>query len=498
MELIRRIVIAGGDAVASSVAAAIATSLRGQPTQVIVVEPGPVPPGASSTLPLTSTFHHHLGLGPAELLRSTNASFKLGFDYTNWLRSGRNFIHPFGSHGTVLRLVPFHHYYLKYRQLGETTAYGAYSLAESAAREGRFSLPQSDPRSILSTFANGIHVDTAQYAEWMRSLATKLGVSFVRGEVAGARQSAESGCLEALLLDDGSIVEGDLFIDCTGDQGRLIEGVLNRRRVDWSEYLPCDSVTAFSAGSLPDMPPLTFVVGKNQGWLRRIPMRDRNDYEFFYCSAFHGDKQVHDSFASDLGRNLLGEPRSRRFASGCREDFWFRNCVAIGRSAGIMEPLEVSALSLAQSAVLRLLRLFPSRDCDAVIAEEYNRQTRQEYSNLLDFVCLAYHSAGRGDSDFWRHVKTLAMPDTLRERLELFTSHGRLVWKDHELLPKEYWVSAFLGFGHLPESYDPLADVPSEGHVVEWLARIRGAVAEAMRQMPAHGDFLETMLSDRS
>lgn len=493
MDLIRNIVIAGGDSIAPVVSAAIANSLRGQNVAITVVEPKQIPNGAHSTLPLTSNFHRHLGLAPEELIRNTNASFKLGVDYTDWVRSGRNFLHPFGAHGTILRLVPFHHYYVKQRLAGNGTEFGAYSLAESAARGGRFCLPDSDPNSILSTYACGIHVDSARYASWLRSYATDCGVTFVSGELAGAEQDSENGYLQALALTDGRQIEGDLFIDCSGDDARLMGEVLGQRYLDWSRYLPADSALGVSVGDLPDLPPMTFVVGKRQGWLRRIPMQDRSDYELYFSSSFQQVEQAHDELRQLLGRPLLGEPRARSFSNGRREQFWYRNCVAIGRSAGFIEPLEISGLSLVQSAVLRLMGMFPDRRCHPAMAEEYNRQTKQEYANLLDFVCLFYHSAGRYDSEFWNHAKSLEIPDSLRERLELFTSSGRVLWNEHELLPKEYWVSAFLGLEQVPRSYDPLADVPSEHHVIEWLARMREAVSDAAGKMPVHSEYLEKL-----
>lgn len=493
MDLIRKVVIAGGDSIAPVVSAAIANSLRGQSVAITVVEPEQKPTGAHSTLPLTSTFHHHLGLSPEDLIQNTNASFKLGVDYTDWVRSGRNFLHPFGAHGTILRLVPFHHYYMKQRLAGDETEFGAYSLAESAARDGRFCLPDTDPNSILSTFACGIHVDSASYAAWLRSYASDRGVTFVSGELAGANQDSENGNLRALVLADGRQIEGDLFIDCSGDDARLIGKVLGQRYDEWSRYLPADSAIGLSVGDLPDLPPITFVVGKRQGWLRRIPMRDRSDYELYFSSNYQEVEQANDGLRKLLGRPILGEQRTWRFRNGRRERFWFRNCIAIGRSAGFMEPLEISGLSLAQSAVIRLMGMFPDRRCHPAMAREYNRQTGQEYANLLDFLCLFYHSAGSCDSEFWNQVRSLEIPDSLRERLELFTSHGRVVWNEHELLPKEYWVSAFLGLGHVPKSYDPLSDVPSEHHVLEWLARMREAVQQATSKMPSHGEFLEKL-----
>jgi tryptophan halogenase len=490
MDPIKRIVIVGGDIVAPMVAAAIANSLRGQDIRMTLVAGPPETAGSHSSLPEAAAFHRYLNIETRELLRKTNATFKLGTDYTNWPETGHHFVLPYGGVGTGLRLVPFHHYFVKKRMAGDSTPFSSYSLAATAANMGRFTLPSADPKSILSTLSCGLHVDAGQYASLFRDYASHCGVRFVDGDVAEVETRDTDGFIQALMTTGGSHIEGDLFIDCSGDRALLIGDALGQHYADWSEFLPCDSSLTVSVPDVPDLTPLTFVVAKSMGWSRRIPMRERSDYTFYYNSSFLGDAEAEASLRRDLGRATIGRARVRRFTSGRRRRFWFKNCVAIGRSAGFIEPLEISNLHLAQNAVLRLMGLFPERSCDSALAGEYNRIIGLEYDNIRDFISLFYASVNRSDTPFWNHCRSLAKPDSLLYRLDLFKSHGRLAWYEEEVFSKDYWVSALIGLECFPGGYYPLADVPRDAVVDDWLEKIRDSIRDAVEHMPTHEQFI--------
>ena len=495
MKLVKKIVIVGGDTVAPMVAAAIANSLRGQEVSITIVDGPAVSRSAHSTLPQTVTFHSHLGVSHRDLLRQTNATFKLGLDYTDWVQPDHIFLHPYGDTGVSLRLVPFHHYFIKKRQAGDLTEFSTYSLAAAAAKIGNFTLPVKEQDSILSTFAYGLHVDAGQYAAFFRDYARGCGVVTVDGGIANFVRRPADGFIASVTLKDGSRIDGDLFVDCSGDRAVLIDGVLDQKYADWSCYIPCDRSLVLSAADVPELSPLTFMVRKKVGWLRRIPMRDRSDYELFYSSQLTSDDDAEASLRRDLGRTTVGETLTNRFVNGRRESFWHKNCIAIGRSAGFIEPLESSNLYLAQSAVLRLMSLFPDRSCDPIIATEYNRLLGLEYDQIRDFVSLFYTSARHEVSEFWNQCQFLKIPDSLTYRLNLFKSHGRLAWYEEETFPKEYWVSALLGLGKTPSGYDPLADVPDGLFLDKSFEKMRSAIQEAARQMPSHQAFIENSLS---
>jgi tryptophan halogenase len=495
MDRIRNIVIAGGDAAAPMVAAALANSLRGQAVSITVVGDDRAPQDACSTLPQTASFHGYMGIPPADLLRVTSATFKLGADYVDWPRPEERLVHPYATHGTPLRLVPFHHYYLKRLRSGDTTPIGAYSLGETAAREGRFTLPAQSPDSILSTFSHGFHIDRGAYATLFRTCAERDGVRFVRGAVTDVSLRADSGFIDAVRTDDGGRVEGDLFIDCTGDRARLIGEALGQGRDDWSPYLPSNRRVALTVAGAPDLPPLTSVVRRRFGWSRRIPLRDRSEYTYFFNSDLIDGERVEQLLLRALRREPLAPARHDELSPGVRPKPWHRNCVAIGRAAACIEPLCVSETTLSQSAVLRLSSLFPDRGCDPYLAREFNRRAALEYANTLDFTSLFFTSIPPEDSPFSALCERLEQPESLRYRLDLFRSRGRLTWYDEETFPREQWVSALIGLGHVPDSWDPLAEIPDEARVEEWLAKMRAAVRHAADEMPAHETFIGDLLA---
>lgn len=495
MEPVKKIVIAGGDVVAPMVAAAIAISLYGQEVSVMLIDRSAGSRSAHSTLPQTVKFHSYLDIDYRDLLRQTNATFKLGLDYTDWAQPDHIFFHPYGGTGATLRLVPFRHYFLRKRQAGDLTDFSAYSLAAAAAKTGKFTMPVKDRDSFLSTFAYGLHVDAGQYAAFFRDYARRCGVVTVKKDIADITLRPADGFIDSITLDDGSRINGDLFIDCSGDHALLIGGALDQKYIDWSHYMPCDRSLNLSVTDVPDHSPITFMVRKKMGWLRRIPMRDRSNYEFFYSSQLIGDDEAEASLRRDLGLTAVGVPFTNRFINGRRESFWHKNCIAIGRSAGFIEPLESSNLHLAQSAVLRLTSLFPDRACDPVIAAEYNRLLGLEYDNIRDFVSLFYTSARYEGSEFWNHCQSLKIPESLSYRLNLFKSHGRLAWYEEETFSKESWVSALLGLGKIPRGYDPLADVLDQRFLDSRLENMRSTIQETARRMPSHEAFIENSLS---
>ena len=492
---IEKIVVAGGDDVAPMVAAALALSLGGQDVTITVVESGHGSGAAGSSLPQSATFHAFLGISPADLVKQAGATFKLGADYTDWPRPDHHFVHPYAEHGTLLRLVPFHHYWVRQRHAGDPTPIGAYSLGESAAREGRFALPEPAADSIRSTYRHGFHVDRGAYARVMRTQAQRAGVRFVPGTIDGVALCSDTGFIQAVTTDEGQRLEGDLFIDCTGERARLIGEALGQTVDDRSDGLPCDGCVALSVRDVPELSPLTSVVRKRFGWSRRIPLQDRSEYQYYYNRSLIDGAAVENLLRQAVGRESAGPVRHERLRNGWRRRPWFRNCVAIGRSGGYLEPLCISGLTLAASATLRLLGLFPDRACDTFLARQYNRLAALEHANALDVTSVFYASVEPDESPFSGLCADLSHPESARERLRLFRSHGRVIWNDEESFSRTYWASAMLGLGHLPDSWDPLADVPAAAHTEEWLEKMRSAVRDATDEMPSHEAFIESLLA---
>lgn len=492
-ELLQHIVIVGGDSYAPAVAAFVANSLRGTAAKITLIDDMSGHSGAASTLSNTTDFYKLLRFKERSLITGTGSTFKLGTEHSGWLRDDRRFIQSFGEHGTPIRLLPFYQYVLKHRLAEDSKNFDDYSVASTAILSGRFAYPSADPGSLLATIKYGLQIDTQRFAHAMLKYAIATDVEHIASTTRSATVHADSGFIESVTLEDGTVIDGDFFIDCTGERALLIGNALGVDYQSWSDILPCDRCVSVSIKDVHDVSPITRVVAKKNGWSRRIQLIERADFQFFYNGATLSDKDAAVQLFRDAGADASGQPEHREIRSGRRESFWRGNCIAIGRSAGNFESLEVSATSRAHSAVSRLMALWPHADCDPVIASEYNRLTSLEYERARDFVALFYALSDRVDSDFWRHCGSLQAPKTLENRLSLFRSRGRLSWDAEDIFSRDNWVSALLGLNCLPRNHDPLVDIADPELVDQFMDEIRQAVRATVDDMPRHDVFLKNL-----
>jgi tryptophan halogenase len=299
------------------------------------------------------------------------------------------------------------------------------------------------------------------------------------------------GFIEKLTLDNGKTVEADFFIDCSGFRGVLIEQTLKAGYENWSEWLPCDRALAVQCENIEAITPYTRCTARDAGWQWRIPLQHRIGNGYVYSSAHISDEAATQSLMAHLDAAPLTDPKPLRFVTGRRRKIWNRNCLALGLAAGFMEPLESTSLHLVQTGITRLLSFFPDRDFDPAVIDEYNRQAALETERIRDFLVLHYNATRRDDTPFWDHCRTMAIPDSLRHKIELFRSHGRLITARDELFQDASWLAVFLGQGITPQRHDPLADAFDAGKVRESLASMRHAIKQTVERMPMHRAFID-------
>jgi len=493
--LIRTVVVAGGGSAGWMSAAALANALRGS-AQVIVVESeeiGIVGVG-EATIPPIKLFNQSLGIDERDFIRATQGSYKLGIAFAGWTREGADYFHPFGQFGVEFDASPLHHYWLKLRAAGDQAPLEAYSMAAAMARRGRFERPSRDPRRIQSTFDYAYHFDASLYARFLRSYAEARGATRLEGKIANVAMDAR-GRIAALRLEDGRTVEGDLFIDCTGFRGLLIEGALGAGYENWSHWLPADRAVAAPCahGDAGNYPPFTRATARKAGWQWRIPLQHRVGNGLVYASRYLGDDEARAILLANLEGEALAEPRLLSFVTGRRRTFWSANCIAVGLASGFMEPLESTSIHLIQTAIMRLLALFPDADFDPALAAEYNRATAEEYERIRDFLILHYHANGR-DEPLWRDCRRMAIPETLAYRIEQFRRTGRLVSTGQELFQNPNWLAVLVGQDVIPERYDALADMRGVD-AAHYMGSIRRTIAEASEALPRHADFIRALTS---
>ena len=489
----RRLVVVGGGSAGWMTAAALTRMLDPRAFDVTLIESeeiGTVGVG-EATIPDMLNFNRMLGIPEAEFVRETDATFKLGIEFRGWGREGERYFHPFGDHGADMEGIDFHQYWLRLMQAGRTERLEDYSICAMAAYKDKFALPAQDPRSPASRIRYAYHFDASRYAAYLRRYAEARGAARIEGKVAHVRQDARDGLITGIRLEDGREVLGDFFFDCTGFRALLHEGTLGEPYDDWNHWLPCDAAQAVPCEAAGAIRPYTVATARSAGWQWRIPTRRRTGNGHIYSTAFKSDAEAEAELMGSLDGAPLGDPRVIRFRTGCRRAFWSGNCVAIGLSAGFLEPLESTSLYLIQEAISTFISLFPTPDLPPVVRAEYNRRMRREFEQVRDFIILHYRATERDDTEFWRYCRNMDVPDSLTHKMTLFEEAGRAFRDEDELFGRVSWVAVMLGQGVVPKRVDPMVAALPEAAVARSLGSMRRAIEAAARAMPTHAAFLD-------
>ena len=489
---IRDLVIVGGGTAGWMTAAALADHFRGSGLAITLIESstiGTIGVG-EATIPTIRRFYQALGLRDLDVLKATHGTVKLGIRFDGWTGDGAGFLHPFGVYGQDLRGIPFHQYWLRLNKAGHATDLGDYSLAVALAQAGRFTLPSPNPPSTLSVFDWALHFDAGLFAQMMRQVAEQRGVRRIDARIEKVEQRADDGHITHLLLDDGRHIAGDLFVDCSGFQGLLIEGAMQAGYEDWSHWLLCDRALAAQGHALTPPPPFTRVTAQKAGWRWTIPLQHRTGHGYVYSSRHISDADAEAELLGTIGSDLKMAPRRIAFTPGRRSQAWKGNCVAIGLSSGFLEPLESTSIALIETGIEKLKQLFPRQGIDPYLVDEFNDWSRREMERVRDFIILHYWLNQRGE-DFWRDCRAIDLPDTLRHKVELFRRRGHQVRYRWEMFQPASWLAIFAGFGFLPEESDPALDGVDIAGLRRGLDGMRQAVAQAVADCPTHQEFID-------
>jgi tryptophan 7-halogenase len=496
-EPIRNIVIVGGGTAGWMTAAAAARFLAGGGKRRIRLiesaEIGTVGVG-EGTIPPMIEFNQQLGISEADFLRETKATYKLGIDFVGWGAEGERYFHPFGKIGLNLNGVDFHQIWLKHRANPAVGPITAYSISALAAQQHRFAHPDKSGRSALANIGYAYHLDAGLYAGMLRRYAEASGIERIEGKIVDVARDPESGHVAAVTLADGQRIEGDLFIDCSGFRSLLLGQTLEVPFEDWSHWLPCDRAIAVPSARTAPMTPFTRAIAHQSGWQWRIPLQHRTGNGHVYSSAHLDDDEAERILVEHLDAEPIGNFNRLRFTAGRRTHCWEGNVVAIGLSSGFLEPLESTSIYLIQYGIHRLFSLFPDRRFAETERREYNRFMRESYEAVRDFIILHYQATRRPEP-FWRDVRAVEMPDSLRRKIELFADKGRIFRYSDELFELPSWVAVMLGQGIVPSGHDPLADSLPDDQVVAAIAELRKGYEKIAGQLPSHEAFVDQALA---
>ncbi|MFK8031223.1 MAG: tryptophan halogenase family protein [Gammaproteobacteria bacterium] len=482
---IQKVVIAGGGT-AGWMAAASLAKLLGKTLDITLIESDQIPTVGvgEATIPTLLTLHKLLGIDEREFMAEVNATFKLGISFENWRDVNEDYIHSFGFTGKDCWAAGFQHFWLKGQRLGIAKDFGEYCGELVAAREDKFAIV---PKNMLNY---AYHFDAGLYARFLRKLAEKNGAKRVEGKIVEVIQNNESGFIEKLSLASGTVVDGDLFIDCSGFRGLLIEQTLHTGYDDWSHWLPMNSAVAVQTQTVRDPIPYTRSIARDAGWQWRIPLQSRVGNGMVFCDRYISDDEATQTLLDNVEGETLTEPRVLKFKTGVRRKHWNKNCIAMGLSSGFIEPLESTSIHLIQRSVVRLMQMFPYDGIREPDVQEFNAQMEFEILNIRDFIVLHYNVTHRTDTPFWRFCRSMSVPDTLRHRIELFKQTGRVFQVPTELFGENSWTQVMLGQGLLPEQYHPIVNMMSDEELKNFLNGIDQTVTNLVGQLPSHRDFI--------
>ena len=488
---IRRIAIVGGGTAGWTAASILARTLPPSCHITVVESPeiGTVGVG-EATIPPFIDLLRFLDINETDFVRETRSTYKLGIQFRDWGRSGELYWHPFGTFGSIINRRPFFHYWHKARAAGLPLRFNDYSLCAALGEQGKFRFPDGNAQNAAAGLRYALHFDAVLVAKYLRGYSERRGVTRLERTVAQATQRPD-GFLDELVFSDGSKLQADLYLDCSGFRGVLIEQTLKTGYLDWSALLPCDRAVAIPTESTHDRPPYTRAMARAAGWHWRIPLQHRVGNGYVYSSAHLSDERALDDLLTAVAEKPLAEPRVLRFLAGRRRLFWNRNCVALGLASGFLEPLESTSIQLVINGVFNLLDHFPDKSFAPTNIDSYNTELIEELERIRDFIVLHYWAARRDDGPFWSYFRSVRLPESLRRRIEHYTATGRVRVKPRELFTDLSWFYIFEGLGIQPASYDPLADaVPSE-QLREILAGLAHSTAAAASGARSHDSYFQ-------
>ena len=490
--LVRNIVIVGGGTAGWMTAAALSRLLT-RDYQIRLVESdeiGIIGVG-EATIPNIKVFNAALDIDENEFMRATQGTFKLGIEFVSWGAIGDRYTHGFGKVGHDLAGVPFHHYWQRMRKLGKAGPLAAYSINTAAPLEAKFMRSQPEMEgSPLADIAYAFHFDASLYAKFLRGYAEQRGVTRREGKIRRVVQRATDGHIESVELEDGSTIAGDFFIDCSGMRSLLIGQALGVGFEDWSHWLAVDRAIAVPCESAGPLLPLTRSTAHGAGWQWRIPLQHRTGNGHVFSSKYMSEDEGAAILLKNLDGKALAEPRTIRFTTGRRNEFWRRNCVAVGLSSGFLEPLESTSIHLIQTAISRIVTFFPHAGFDAADIAEYNAQTTYEYERIRDFIILHYHATERDDTPMWRACRTMPLPETLQRKIDLYRANGRIFRDGAELFAELSWLQVMQGQRIEPRGFHPFAGMRMESEVAEFIGDVENVIKKCVAVMPTQAEFI--------
>lgn len=508
----RKVVIVGGGSAGWITANVLAARLRGRQEhapQVTLVESAEIPTigVGEGTWPSMRGMLQRIGLAEAEFLRACDASFKQGTRFVGWNDTGRGaYTHPFSWPVDYASVNPA----WQWLHVGRPQPFAEAVTPQAAVIASGLAPKQAEAPPYAFTVNYGYHLNAAKFADLLRRHAQDaLGVAHITGTVSTV-ESHPDGDIAALALADGRRIEGDLFIDCTGHRGRLIGEHFGCRRDSVAEVLFNDAAIVAQVPYVDPQAPIasaTLATAQRAGWIWDIGLQTRRGLGYVYSTAHESEEAATETLREYVRRTSPGTDadalgyRALRFQPGFRTKFWERNCVAVGLSAGFIEPLEASALALVEQAADAVGREFPlDREIMAVVAKRFNAKMRYHWERIIEFLKLHYAACTRDDSAYWRdHRAPSSWPGSLRDKLALWQQQPP--WHDDapmvdELFPSASYQYVLYGLGFEPR-YGAAVAVGAGAEADGAAAKVREQTRRLTALLPTNRALLRAVVQRR-
>jgi len=495
-----RILIVGGGSAGWITAAYLDRALNGQGPKnapIAVVESariGRIGVG-EATIPTMKRTLSRIGVPEREFLQAADATFKQAIRFDNWLRPGHKYYHPFDR----LTATRFDQHGLRYLASDRKLPFADGVTPQTGLCEEELSPKLSDDGDYNGQMPYAYHMDAEKFADYLSNFCRNRGVGHVVDDVVEV-QRRENGDVTAIKTAGGQRIEADLFIDCTGFARLLIGKTLGVEYKEFGDYLLCDRAVAmqvpYDVHPQKNVRPYTTSTALTSGWVWDIGLQNRRGTGYVYSSQFISDDDAEAELRAHEGPHCKDiNARRLKFVTGRVKEAWKNNVVAIGLSAGFLEPLESTGLFFIEEGADYLSELFPRLGDWSVCRQMYNDRMRARYAECLDFINLHYVLTQRDDSPFWREVKKPErITPSLKEMLARWNEKppSRLDFTDQQQLFSHINFEFILyGMEWAPDKMrDPYPDAsPINPDIID---RIGKGARKGLRR---HSEFIQNYLN---
>lgn len=513
--MVRNIVIVGGGT-AGWMTATYLRSAFGDKIDVTLVEAPGVPTVGvgEATFSTIRHFFDYLGLAERDWMPECSATYKLAIRFENWREQGHHFYHPFErvrvSDGFTLAdwwlkvgTTRFDREILTVPELCEAKLAPnsldgrlfETSLDDGGGRRRRTTMAEQDTQ-----FPYAYQFDATLLAKFLTRYGTERGVRHVLDDVLEVRQD-QRGWISHLITREHGELHGDLFIDCTGFRGMIVNKVLDEPFESYQEYLPNDRAVALRVPAEPErdgINPYTTATAVDSGWIWTIPLFHRNGTGYVYSEDFCSPEEAERTLRRFVGPAAEdAEANHIRMRVGRNRNSWVRNCVAIGLSSGFVEPLESTGIFFIQNGIEQLVKHFPGEDWDPALISGYNKTVARCMDGVRDFLVLHYRAAARADTPYWKATKERAIPPGLAERMELWATRlpdeTSVYPYYHGFEPYSYNVMLLGLGGHLPARHRPALDLMDDDAALREIAEVGAQRRELAGRLPSQYEYLSAL-----